>query len=193
MLYGFEITKFGNYNSKQLQDLLHLDKLPEYLFDFFTAYQKNEEQKKQFPQLLSQFYLEKIEAKGFVKDYYQLLRNYTLLQAAIRAIKTSRSLEKELQFEDSKEDMVGFLLAQKGLKEIKPLDGFEKLRAIVHTHFDDPKALYFETAKFLFEKLNEMKLRPFGKPYLFVYCAQLILLEQLYHKQKAPDFLNFLF
>ncbi|NGX31220.1 MAG: hypothetical protein K940chlam8_00585 [Chlamydiae bacterium] len=192
-LYGYTISNFGNYNKKQLQDLLHLESLPSYIFDFFSDYQNPEEQKKHFPELLARFYREKLEGNGFLKKFYHLLRTFTLMQVAFRCKKIQRNVDRELEFEDTKDEIVHHILTQRDVAEFQPVDGFEKLKPIFDTYFEDPKKLYFETIKFLFNKLEAQKSVFLGKEYFFIYFAQFILLEKLYRSYVQEEFLKMLF
>jgi len=193
IMYGYTLSPFGNYNKEQLEDLLHQQYLPEYIFDFFTTYQNLEDRKKHFPKLMAQFYQEKIEKSGFLHRFYSLLHEFNLMQAAFRAKQLKRNLETELKYEDANEWKVAFLLSQKESPSLTPFDGFEPLVSILELHKENPKTLFLEVNKFLFNKLDELKTHTFGKEYIYIYIAKLMIVENLYKAAVKEEFLNLLF
>lgn len=176
----------GNYTKEELEEAitqkvwpLDVDFAP-YLQDFFEDYPKSEDRLAHFPRLLSQFLdFESEEESGFLKDYFAFERQWRLVMAGFRAKKWHRSLEAELQYEDSNDPIVAQILAQKDAKTYEPPFEFKELKPIFDAYADSPLEMHQALYHYRFDAIQELVGgQTFSIDYILGYMARHLIVEK---------------
>jgi len=171
----------GNLNEKQLDEaLLAEDHLPEYVFAFLNQFEEDKEKVRHFFGLLSRYYSEEIpKQKGLLKQLLILQREMRLVIAAIRAKRSKRSIEHELQFEDFTDPIVAHILAQKDVEEYDPPLEYQDLKHNLDSCANDPWQQYRAIVQYQLAKIEEMSDYPlFSLDWILGYVARLVLIER---------------
>ncbi len=174
------IDSRGNLNEKELDEaILTSDIFPEYVFDFLKNYETPSERLKNFPRLLSQFFLEEIPlAEGFLKRYLTFEREWRLVMIALRSKQFGKDLFRELQFEDPKDPLIASILAQKDEKEYEPPLEYTDLKELYLSCGPDPWQQYKTFAAWRFHRIDELIDQPsFSIDWILGYMAKLMILE----------------
>jgi hypothetical protein len=177
---GKELEPHGNFVQKEIEEKLLLEEgFPDYVFEFLREHETIEKKLNFFPVLLSRFFYEEIEdASYFLKDYLIFEREWRLVMLGIRAKLYNRDLSWELQHEDSQDNLVAFLLAQKDAPDFNPPDGYEDLKAIFIEFKDEPLKMHWEFNAWRLKKIQEIPQRgTFSIDRILSYLAQLIIVE----------------
>lgn len=173
----------GSLNVAQLEDILLIqDVLPLFILDYLDKYETNEERLKFFPFLLSSFFKEIIsKSSGFLQFYFNFEREVRLILAALRAKNLKRDILKDLQFEDSQDDLVSYILAQKDLEHFDPPQEYEPIKNIFKKNIDHPRKLHLDLLEYEFDKIEKYsENRPFTIDQILSYTVLLIIVENFF-------------
>lgn len=187
-----KINCFGNFNEITLEEaLLNEDSLPTYIYDYMHQYESQEERLKNFSKIYSAFFNE--PKTGFLKELFKQERSIHLVLVALRAKKMNRSIFHELQFEDSEDDLVATIIAQKDAPNFEPPLEFSEIKTIYEKNYEKPFELHQALVSYRFQKIEEMVgLQVFTLDRLLAYYYQLILAHQwaLLDKEKGLQMIN---
>lgn len=175
-----ELDPHGNYDVKELEEHLLLEEgFPDYVFLFLQEHESVEDRLKHFPKLLSKFFEEEIEkADHFLKEYLLFERDWRLVLTAIRSRLYQKDLTKELEYEDSTDDLVAYLLAQKDAPEFSAPPDYEDLEQIFREFQKEPLKLHWEMGLWRLKKIQDLPQRgTFSIDRILGYLAQLIIVE----------------
>lgn len=119
------------------------------------------------------------ETEGFAESYLIEERAVRLILVALRAKKWGRSLATELQSEDSSDDLVAYILAQKDAKTFEPPIEYAELKTLYEKFGDEPLELHRALLNYRFQKADELiGLQTFTLDRLLAYYIQLVLADQ---------------
>lgn len=155
---GQELDPRGNYAEAALEEaLLTREGLPEYVYAFIEKYTSKEDQLNHYPFLVSAYFSEEVKnAKGFLREYLILEREIRLVFLGFRAKLLRRDLLKELQYEDSHDELVLQILAQKDAAHYEPPQRYSDLKGLFELHKDDPVRLHQALLQYRFDKVDEL-------------------------------------
>lgn len=178
---GEELDPYGNLNESDLEEsLLSREGLPEYVYEFLDSHEAKEQRLRYFPALIAAYFREEIaKSKGFLFDYLTFERAWRLVLTGARAKRLGKDIAEELQFEDSDDDLVAQIIAQKDAKSFVAPDGFQDLQVIFDTHDKDPLALHQALSEYRSRVLSAMPgVDLFSINRILSYAARLILAEK---------------
>ncbi|MBJ7449885.1 MAG: DUF2764 family protein [Parachlamydiales bacterium] len=153
------IDPHGNFSQRRLEELMvsHGTELPEYVADFLDRYSSTEDRLRFFPSLIASYFSQEIIGqKGFLRDYLEFERNLRIVLVALRTKSLNRDLSKELQFEDSRDDIVAEVLAQKETKSLDVPYGFEELRILYENTIQNPLEWHRALLEFRIRHITEI-------------------------------------
>lgn len=187
---GEEIDPWGNLDQNELEDaLVSVVGLPDYVYDFLDTYPKLEDRLRQFPRLLSDFFIHSISElpDGFLKEYIKFEREWRLVFAGFRAKKLGRDLSVELQYENPEDDLIAQLLAQKDAKTFMPPEKYDELKIIFDKFSEEPMLLQRALDEYRFNKIDELvgMADTFSINRLLAYMAQLIIVQKWFELDKT--------
>lgn len=171
----------GNLTEKELDEaLLVKDFLPEYVLDFFDAYETKELRIQYFHRLISNYFSKEVVGQsGFLKEYLTFERELRLVLLAIRAKKLDRDPARELQFEDFADPLVAQILAQKDAKDFDPPPEYRDIKEKLHSCGDDPWQQMRTVEEYRFNKIEILSGYPlFSLDWILGYVARLLIVEQ---------------
>lgn len=185
----------GTVKAKELEEeLLVQQELPSYVIDFLERYETTEERLRYFSSLFASMYREAADRyRGFLKHYFEIEREISLVLLGLRSKQWGKDLVRELQFEDPYDPLVLELLSQKDSQELVPPHGYEDLKALFISHVADPKSLNRAILEYRFEKIEEMeKPQEFGIDRVLAYVAKFLLVESIFllDKEKGMEQLS---
>ncbi len=176
------IDPYGQLDEGLLKDALVSGiGLPEYVYDFMLAYEKNEDRIRHFPSLLTKFFKNsEFQHDPFLKWYLEFERKLRLVLVGFRAKKLGKDLSVELQYEDPEEDFIAQLLAQKDEKVFEPPEGYEDLKHIFEKHFNDPMGLQREIDGYRFNAIESQleEVDSFSITRILAYVIQFIIVNK---------------
>lgn len=176
-----ELDNRGYFNLNELEDaLISQIGFPSYVYDFLDRHEHLKERLYFFPELLKAYFQNEIEhATGFLKNYLEFEREWRLVSAAFRAKKLKRDIVEELQFEDSSDDLMLEIIAQKDSKNFEPPVHYADLKLIFEKNYTAPLALHLALCQYRFEKIESMyRLEVFSIGRILGFMAQLIIVEK---------------
>jgi hypothetical protein len=185
---GEELDPRGEYDETELEDaLFNCSGLPDYVYDYIDAYEKQEDLIKYFPKLMAKLFQNAASIKdSFLQKYMQFERELRLILVGFRAKKLGWDLASELQFEDPEEELIAQMLAQKDAKEFTPPEKFDDLKKIFSQHRDDPLAFQKALDQYRFDEVEGMV--DFGDndsmQRILAYMIQLFLVEKWHEMDK---------
>lgn len=140
---GETLDPYGELDELELQEkIASAIGLPDYVYEFIEAYEKNEDRVSHFQFLLSKFFQEAAkETDPFIRNYFEFERNLRLIWTSYRSTKLGRDLAFELQYEDPEEDLIAQMLAQKDAKVFEPPEVFSELKFLFERFEDNPFSL----------------------------------------------------
>jgi len=176
------IDPFGQLDEGQLEDAIVTGiGLPDYVYDFIQAHEKNSDRIRHFPFLLTQFFkYTEFHNFEFLSWYLDFERKLRLILTGFRAKKMGKDLNVELQYEDPEEDLIAQLLAQKDDKAFEPPEGFQELKQIFDKYSDDPIGLQRAVDVYRFETI-EKQLEdgdPFSITRILAYVIEFIIIHK---------------
>lgn len=169
----------GAFDENELEDaLVTKEGFPDYVFNYLEAHEKVENQIAHFPSLVVKYYTEEaVQKEGFIQNYLKFERDWRLIFAAYRAKKMGRDLLQVLQYEDSSDDLVAQLLAQKDSPSFEVPSEYEGLKLILEE--TNPQSLYQALAEYRFKKVGELwGVKVFSIDCIYAYFIQLALVEK---------------
>lgn len=175
-----DLDLHGNYNIRELEEHLLLEEgFPEYVFEFMRKHPRLEDRLKNFPELLATFFAVEIEkADHFLKEFLIFEREWRLITLAIRAKAFKKDIAQELQYEDSFDDLVALLLAQKDADDFQPPEEYESLKSLYYENKDEPMKLHWELENYRLEYIKNMEKRgTFSIDHILGYLAQIVIVE----------------
>ena len=185
----------GNLNEKELNEaLLTESDLPRYLFEFLESHESKHDQITFFSKIYVIFFKEMEEKeKGFLLDYFRFERTYRLLMVGFRCKQLKQDITKQLQFEDFRDPIVAYLIAQKESAhfefplEYQKLD--QQLKKVKKSPLDQYELLMKYRFNYLQEKIQDF---PFSIDYVLGYFLQFMLIQDwhLLNEQKGHKHLN---
>lgn len=178
-----EIDPRGSLNLAELEDIILIqDILPQFVFEFMDKYSAKEDRLKYFSFLVSSFFKEAIfESSGFLQFYFKVEREMRLILTALRAKALKRDIGYELQFEDPRDELAAYILAQKDMEHFDPPKEYEPIKNIFKKNADNPKKLHLELLEYQFNKIEEYSSNnPFTIDQILSYAALLIIVENFF-------------
>ena len=176
-----ELDRHGNLDEQGLEEALitHLG-LPDYVYDYMERYESREDRLSHFAALLAAYYKYEIaHASGFLREYLIFERDWRLVLTGFRAKQLGRDRSVELQYEDSDDDIVRQLLAQRDADHYEPPVQYRDLKEVFEEHSKDPLALHQALCLFCFDKIEGMLENDiFSIDRILGYMAQLIIVEK---------------
>jgi len=150
---------------------------PEFAARFLEAYPSTEERLTHFGELIAEFFAEQIPlAKGFLRSYLEFERAWRLVMLGFRAKQLGRDVMVELQFEDSLDDLVGQILAQKDAPKFVAPPGWEELEELLEL---EPMELNHELERIRFSRVEAMcETEEFSIGFLLGYMVRLMIVER---------------
>jgi len=170
----------GNLTIKELESaLLAHDFFPEYVFDFLRRHEEVNYRLVHFPYLISKFFQEEaLENHSFLTHYFKMERELRLIFTALRAKQMKRDIVYELQYEDPKDDLVAYILAQKDMDNFEAPQEYAEIVQLFHRYQADPLRLHKHLIEYKIKRLDEMtSLIPFSIDSVLAYTAKLMLIE----------------
>lgn len=173
-----ELDYRGNLDENSLEEAIMAQAgFPQYVYDFLDKYEEQKDRLAYFPALIAEYYsYEAAKAGGFLQSYLTFEREWRLVLAGFRAKKMGRDLSAELQFENTDDDLVRQMLAQRDAETFEPPDRFRDLKELFVEYADDPLALHQALCEYRFAKIEEMLgTDMFSIDRILGYMAQLIM------------------
>jgi len=178
---GQPLDERGNFTSKELEEaLLIRDALPLYLVDFLDRYETTAERLRAFPALSASLFRETDEFRNcFLSHYFQFERERMLILTALRAKVAGRDIVRELQFEDSGDPLIAYILAQKDASEFIPPKEYEDLKILFVEKAHDPEKLERALLEYRLKKIEEMEdgEKPFSIDQVLGYVARFLIID----------------
>ena len=108
LLEGRHISTMGSLTAAELDEAVAGEfHLPDYILRYLVEYEKVEDRLANFDRLLSWYFADETsKAQGFLLNYLEFERQWRLVLLGFRAKVAGKDLSKELQWEDSSEDLV---------------------------------------------------------------------------------------
>jgi hypothetical protein len=185
---GQPLDDKGNLSAKELEEaLLVRDPLPSYLVDFLDRYETTTERLKAFPSLFASLFREAEGAlTGFLHAYYQFERERLLILTALRAKAFGRDLVRELQFEESDDPFVSYILAQRDAADFTPPQEFEDLKILFVEKGQDPEKLNRAILEYRLQKIEQMEeeTAPFSIDRVLGYVARFLIVDSWAHMDR---------
>lgn len=155
---GEELDYRGNFNEHDLEEaLLTYEGFPDYIYEYLDRYTTEEERLHNFPALVSAYFTEEQKsAQGFLLEYIKLERDLRLVLLGFRAKLLGRDLVHELQYEDSDDELVIQLLAQRDAAHYEPPQRYSDLKTLFEIHHDDPLELHKALLIYRFNKVDDL-------------------------------------
>jgi hypothetical protein len=174
---GDELDPFGNLDKNDLEARAVF---PQYVLDFASTYENDEQKTMHFSHLLSTYFIEEIKsAKGFLKAYLSFERELRLVLAAYRSRNLKRNIFEELQHEDQQDAVVEQILAQKDASSYEPPEKYEALKLILERFSRNPVGLQKALDEFRIEKIREMLVHDmFSIDQILGYMVELMLVSK---------------
>lgn len=153
---------------------------PDYIYDFLEKHKEQEERMRFLPQLISEYFRQEIaHSEGFLNEYLIFEREWRLVLTALRAKQMGRDLAEELRGEDSQEEFISQIIAQKDAPFYEPPSEYADLKSLFEAHRENPLALHRALYEYRFEKVEKMYgIRLFSIDRILAYMVQLILVER---------------
>lgn len=176
--------KRGNFVRATLRENLEdQEGLPSYVFDFLEAYDREEEKKRRFPQLIANYFaVEKSKAGEPLKEFLRFENEWRILLAGYRAKKAETDLGDILKYENENDPIVQVALAQKDAPGpfIFPFE-YEDLEKHLKDAGPNPTKQMRALAKYRFDFYAEMEYDfPFTLRRVMAYLMQLFQLEEMF-------------
>jgi hypothetical protein len=178
---GDELDPHGIYDANELEDALVTGTgLPDYVYEYMEKFDKTDERIRNFPALISKYFEREIaNASGILRDLLIFERECRLVLTGFRANLLGKDLVKELQFEDSHDEIVAQILAQKDAKTYEPPSRYDDLKALFMEHVNEPLKLYLAFLEYRFNRIGEMYgMNFFSIGRILGYLARLIIVEK---------------
>jgi hypothetical protein len=174
------IDSRGNLNKKEIEEaLLVHSRFSNYVFDFLDDHQDIAYRLQHFPYLIAEFFKEEVAPNGsFLHKFLTFEREVRLVLTALRAKQMKRDVLIELQYEDPKDDLVAYILAQKDADTFEPPREYEELKNIFSKYNADPKEIHRKLLLYRFNAIEDMvEGKPFTIDEIIAYMAKLIMVE----------------
>jgi len=183
-LFDKEFDDRGNYSKNTLKSLLvNREILPDYVFEFFSIYESEEEQKKYFPWLLSKYFKIEVEKNnGFMREFLEFEYHLRIVTTGYRSKNLKRDIGKELQFENVGDPIVAMTLAQKDTSSayVFPYE-FHDLEAAIADAGPNPTQKYDVIAEYRFNFYTKYIIDfPFTLKASLAYMMSLWILEEYF-------------
>ncbi len=152
---------------------------PEYVFTFTEKYETTAARLAHFSELLVSYYREEIaQAKGFLQSYLSFERDLCLVCLGFRAKKLQRDLVKELQYEDTDDELVRQIVAQKDAPFFEPPAEYQGLRSLFDEENTSPLKLQESILKIRFDWVEDkVGVDLFSLDKILAYFIQLECVE----------------
>ena len=174
-----KIDARGSCNMQSFKKRIKNGQAPQVVLDFFQKYPSDRAKIKHFSELLCNTYAStEKNSSGFVSEYCAAEKKLLAFLAAYRVSKTSRSMAKELYFEDTGDLSIAPFIRQ-GSNFSAPaeyVELFENLESLDK----DPLEEYKAVAKYRFELYYD-RVKDFGRigDSVLAYFVCLIILEDM--------------
>ncbi|MCH9611702.1 MAG: hypothetical protein S4CHLAM102_01720 [Chlamydiia bacterium] len=172
----------GNLSAEELEiELANGELLPDYVIEYFEENQTKDQQIRNFPGLISRYFSNEMsEAKGVLREYLQFERELRLLIAVVLAKRLGMNVREQLQFEDTSDPFVTFLLAQADRQRIDFPFGFEELQGAFDENVGADERLRMINA-FRYNRFNAVHVsEQLSQETILVHLIQLMILEDYY-------------
>lgn len=171
----------GGMDRVELEDVLagHSGMAP-FVYEFLSIYEKTADRVRHFPQLLAQFFQAALKEKDpLLQRYFRFERESRLILTALRAKKMKRDLAAEFCYENSEEEWIAQILAQKDAKDFEPPENDRDLKMLFDKYADQPLDLQKAFDQYRFESVEKMVdlSDQFSIERILVHLIQLILVE----------------
>ena len=180
LFQNIPLDKRGNMTEKELEEaIVTREGFPSYLYEHLDRYDQVTDKVGQFSRVFADFFREMESKKGgFLPFYFSFERKWRLLMIGFRSKKIKRDLAKELQYEDFRDPLVAYILAQKDHPQFEfPMD-YRDLHDQLKEAESHPKKQYEALATYRFNKWRaRMETRPFSIDYILGYFVQFMLIE----------------
>ncbi|MEC7839153.1 MAG: DUF2764 family protein [Chlamydiota bacterium] len=171
----------GSFDEKELEEaFLTKSGLPEYVYDFEERYDSKNDRLHHFASLISSYFDEEIpKATGFLREYLEFERGLRLVLTGLRSKLLKRDIMTELQYENSDDNIVAQLIAQKDSTEYEPPSKFSEVKVLYEENCEKPFQLHKMLAEYRFEKITEMVGAEFFTiDRILAYMVKLIIVEK---------------
>lgn len=186
---GMPLDDRGNFVAKDLEEaLLNRDPFLPGLVDYLDRYETTTDRLRYFSSLFASLFREaELILDGFLRRYFQFEREVLLVLTALRAKQTGRQIVQEMQFEDSSDPLIAYILAQKDTPDFVPPQEFEILKALFVKYNHSPEVLNRAILQYRFEMIEEMEQEaPFSIDQILGYVARFLMVDgcfRLDHEQ----------
>ena len=147
----------GSLTDEKLKEALQTKgELPSYLYEHLGRFDQVEDQVLHFSKVLVDFFFEAtLKQSRFLSFYFSLERECRLLLVGLRSKKTTRDLNKELQYEEMDDPLVAYLLAQKDRPNFEFPSGYQDFGDQMKQAGENPMDQYKALAHYRFNQVME--------------------------------------
>ena len=174
----------GNFSKSTLKELLqNQEVLAEYVFEFFSKFENEEEKKQNFSFLIARYFEEaRKSAKGYLAEFLKFENEWRILVAAFMAKRAGQSIAYALRYEVQTDPIVQMALVQKDSAGpfVFPFE-YSDLERSIQEAGDDPTKLMQVLLKYRFDFYGEVEYDfPFSLRRVVAYLMQLMCLEEMF-------------